>query len=223
MATTEEQELMAKIGNLAGKINRHKAQQYIPNLGKAFSATFPASLVTDAHNIDPNHPSRTPYHRAAPYPSTSYRGSTRNRYRNKTLVLNGQTGSAQPADVNAASTPTNPSWVTKTDRHMQLINSTIYEKEAQSRTNAIEQTHRHRQLQKDNQEKAKFVNFARQHATYATAPPSSTSGSTSASRFEITVDGIRFNVLKDGNKLVKLPGNYMPSILRELDCLTRYR
>lgn len=34
MTTTEEQELMAKIGNLAGKINRHKAQQHGPSFGK---------------------------------------------------------------------------------------------------------------------------------------------------------------------------------------------
>ena len=35
MATPEEQELMAKIGSLAGKINRHKAQKQSPNSGKS--------------------------------------------------------------------------------------------------------------------------------------------------------------------------------------------
>ncbi|EMR69648.1 putative ccch zinc finger protein [Eutypa lata UCREL1] len=93
---------------------------------------------------------------------------------------------------------------------MQLINSTVYEKEAQSRSNAIEQTHRHKQLQKDNQEKAQFANFARQHAINATAPPSSMPGSGPASRFEILIDGISFQVLKGGNKLVKLPGDINP-------------
>ncbi|KAK7754074.1 hypothetical protein SLS62_003920 [Diatrype stigma] len=192
MSTTEEQELMAKIGNLAGKINRHKAQQYSPS-------------------FDPQHPSRAPssYHRPAPYPSAGYRGPARNRYRNKTLVLNGQPGSSQSVDASAAANPSNPSWVAKTDRHMQLINSAVYEKEAQSRSNAIEQTHRHRQLQKDNREKAKFVNYARQHAINATAPPS-VPGSGPVPRFEITVDGIPFQVLKAGNKLVKLPGDVNP-------------
>lgn len=92
---------------------------------------------------------------------------------------------------------------------MQLINSAVYEKEAQSRSNAIEQTHRHRQLQKDSREKAKFVNYARQHAINATAPPT-VPGSGPVSRFEITVDGMQFQVLKAGNKLVKLPGNCVP-------------
>ncbi|RYP73728.1 hypothetical protein DL771_003441 [Monosporascus sp. 5C6A] len=169
MATSEEQELMAKIGSLASKINRHKAQQHNTNFG--------------------------------------YHGPGRNRYRNKTLVLNGQSGSAQSVDANAASNSTSSSWVSKTDRHLQLINSAIYEKEAQSRSNAIEQTHRHRQLRKDNREKSKLANFARQNANHAAA---SSSASASAPKFEITIDGIHFHVLKGGNKLVKFPGDVNP-------------
>ncbi|RYP38144.1 hypothetical protein DL767_002661 [Monosporascus sp. MG133] len=169
MATSEEQELMAKIGSLASKINRHKAQQHNTKFG--------------------------------------YHGPGRNRYRNKTLVLNGQSGSAQSVDANAASNSTSPSWVSKTDRHLQLINSAIYEKEAQSRSNAIEQTHRHRQLQKDNREKSKLANFARQNANHVAA---SSSASASAPKFEITVNGIHFHVLKGGNKLVKLPDDVNP-------------
>ncbi|RYP51446.1 hypothetical protein DL768_003232 [Monosporascus sp. mg162] len=169
MTTSEEQELMAKIGSLASKINRHKAQQHNTNFG--------------------------------------YHGPGRNRYRNKTLVLNGQSGSAQSVDTNAASNSTSPSWVSKTDRHLQLINSAIYEKEAQSRSNAIEQTHRHRQRQRDNREKSKLANFARQNANHVAA---SSSASASATKFEITVDGIHFHVLKGGNKLVKLPGDVNP-------------
>lgn len=212
MASTEEQELMARIGNLAGKINRHKAQQFSPNLGKEYSSTFlqlfiVTFFIIKTNNIDPHQSSRAPYHRPAPYHSAGYRVPARNRYRNKTLVLNGQSGSTQSPDASLATNLTNPSWVTKTDRHMQLINSAVYEKEAQSRSNAIEQTHRHRQLQKDNREKAKLVNFARQHTNNATAPPSSVPGSGLASRFEITIDGIGFQVLKGGNKLVKLSGN----------------
>ncbi|RYO73958.1 hypothetical protein DL764_011032 [Monosporascus ibericus] len=167
MATSEEQELMAKIGSLASKINRHKAQQHNTKFG--------------------------------------YHGPGRNRYRNKTLVLNGQSGSAQSVDANAASDSTSPSWVSKTDRHLQLINSAIYEKEAQSRSNAIEQTHRHRQLQRDNREKSKLASFARQNANHVAA-----SSSASAPKFEITVDGIHFHVLKGGNKLVKSPGDVNP-------------
>ena len=180
---------MAKIGSLASKINRHKAQQHNTN-------------------FDPHHPSRAShYHRVAPYPSVGYHGAGRNRYRNKTLVLNGQSGSAQSVDANAASNSTSPSWVSKTDRHLQLINSAIYEKEAQSRSNAIEQTHRHRQRQRDNREKSKLANFARQNTNHVGA---SSSASASAAKFEITVDGIHFHVLKGGNKLVKLPGDVDP-------------
>ncbi|KAL7627412.1 hypothetical protein AAE478_001605 [Parahypoxylon ruwenzoriense] len=198
MSTPEDQELMEKIGKLAGRINRHKAERDGSNSGTG-----------------PNYASRAS-HRTAPYPRGGYRGG-RGRvlptYRNRTLVLNsGQarpTTDAKDGADEQSSDPSTPSWVTKTDRHMQLINSTVYEKETQQRANAIEQTLRHKQSQRNNREKAAFMNSILQSGAGggAIGIPNTP---TSASRYEVVVDGIRFNVVQQGSKLVKAPGDVNP-------------
>lgn len=153
---------------------------------------------------------RASYHRVTPYPPRgSYRGR-RGRgalptYRNKTLVLNGQYKPATDTgeSTDETSNPTTPSWITKTDRHMQLINSSVYEKETQQRANAMEQTLRQKQAQKNTHEKAVFMNSMLQSGVIAT--PSNSNLPSSASQYEITVDGIRFHVVQHGSKLVKAP------------------
>ncbi|KAI1386205.1 uncharacterized protein F4822DRAFT_409280 [Hypoxylon trugodes] len=196
MSTSEDQELMAKISKLAGQINRHKAQR-------------------GGLNSDPHHSSRASYHRTAPYPPRGgYRGGRgRNlpTYRNKTLVLNGQTRPATDVDESATESadPTTPTWVTKTDRHMQLINTSVYEKETQQRTSAIEQTHRQKQIQSNNREKAIFMNSILQNGASGN-PFGASNQTTQASPYEVLVDGIRFHVVQLGSKLVKAPGDVNP-------------
>ncbi|OTA97314.1 hypothetical protein M434DRAFT_392031 [Hypoxylon sp. CO27-5] len=197
MSTPEDQELMAKISKLAGRINRHKAQR-------------------DALRSDPNHPSRASYHRASPYPS--YRGGGRGgrgrvlpTYRNKTLVLNGQSRPSADSSEGASdpSDPPTPSFVAKTDRHMQLINTSVYEKETQQRANAMEQSYRLKQFQKNNREKAAFMASMR-HGGTGGAPVGFSNTPTSASPYEVVVDGIRFRVVQQGSKLVKAPDDVNP-------------
>ncbi|KAI0844520.1 hypothetical protein F5Y00DRAFT_248573 [Daldinia vernicosa] len=195
MSTSEDQELMAKISKLAGQINRHKAQR-------------------DGVNSDPNPPSRASHYRAAPYPRGGYRGG-RGRplptYRNKTLVLNGQSRPAADTSdtANETSDPASPSWVTKTDRHMQLINTSVYEKESQQRASAIEQTHRQKQFQRNNREKTVFMNNVLQGVANV-KPVGLPSVSTPASQYEVVVDGILFRVVQQGSKLVKAPDDVNP-------------
>ncbi|KAI1379394.1 hypothetical protein F4677DRAFT_408864 [Hypoxylon crocopeplum] len=197
MSSAEDQELMAKIGKLASKINRHKAQQAGLSSGPNY------------------HSSRAPFQRFAPYPPRgSYRGR-RGRvlptYRNKTLVLNGQSrpaidsveGADEPSD------PSTPSWISKTDRHMQLINSSVFEKESQQRANAIEQTHRQKQLQGNNREKAVFMNTMLQSGASGN-PFGSSNTPVSTSQYEVVVDGIRFHIVQQGSKLVKAPNDVNP-------------
>ncbi|KAK7923151.1 CCCH zinc finger protein [Apiospora marii] len=191
MSTAEEQELMAQISNLAGRINRHKAQQ-------TGQPGYPNHAT---------HSTRGAF-RVAPYPHGSYRGVRGGRapgYRNKTLVLNGQSRPTTNAD-DSTPTPTTPngSWVTKTDRHLQLINSNVYEKESQNRANAIEQTQRNKVLRKDHAEKARLLNFLGKQPTTVVAPASNTTATPSS--YEVTVDGIRFQVTRQGSKLVRAPG-----------------
>ncbi|XXG99209.1 hypothetical protein Hte_005545 [Hypoxylon texense] len=181
MSTLEDQELMAKIGQLA----------------------------------DPNYSSRGAY-RAVPYPPRgSYRGRARApaAYRHKTLVLNGQSrpvaGTAECASE--PTDPATPSWVTKTDRHLQLINSNIYEKETQQRVNAMEQTLRLKQFQQNSREKAAFLNSVFQSGAVANGfGPGSSNVSASAAPYEVFVDGIRFLVVQQGSKLVKAPDDVNP-------------
>ncbi|KAI0020593.1 hypothetical protein F4780DRAFT_742069 [Xylariomycetidae sp. FL0641] len=197
MPTSEDQELMEKIGKLAGQINRHKAQR-------------------GGFGNGPNYATPVSHHRTAPYPSPSYRGG-RGRpgptYRNKTLVLNGQNRSPNsPTDANSAPDPANPTWVTKTDRHLQLINGAVYEKETQQRANAMEQTARQQQRLRNQREKAKVMNSLRRGAGTnmqgsANTPTASTS---STSRYEIEVDGVRFHVVQQGSKLIKAPNDVNP-------------
>ncbi|KAI8957238.1 hypothetical protein F5Y11DRAFT_340369 [Daldinia sp. FL1419] len=194
MSTSEDQELMAKISKLAGQINRHKAQR-------------------DGVNSDPIPPSRASHYRAAPYPRGGYRGG-RGRplptYRNKTLVLNGQSrAAADTGDIaNEASDPASPSWVTKTDRHLQLINTSVYEKESQQRANAIEQTHRQKQLQRNAREKAVFMSSMLQSG--ANSKSIGLPSTPTSAPYEVIVDGIRFRVVQQGSKLVKLPDDINP-------------
>lgn len=128
------------------------------------------------------------------------------QHRHRSLVLNGngaQPQAGQAADDSSAS-DSQPTWVAKADRHLQLINSSVYEKEAQARSKAIAETNQQKTKMKDDQEKAKLGAFLRTApASVATAKPASGSGA-----YELTVDGIRFIVAKDGSKLVKAPGMF---------------
>ncbi|SPN97070.1 related to YTH1 Protein of the 3` processing complex [Cephalotrichum gorgonifer] len=124
-------------------------------------------------------------------------------HRHRTLVLNG-TGTPTPENEEDVSTSTPPStWVSKTDRHLQLINSSVYEKESQSRAKAIAESSRQRTRVKDQNEKAKLESYLR--TAPAVAKPTNGPG-----LYEVTIEGMRFIVAKDGSKLVKAPGDINP-------------
>ncbi|KAI1841704.1 hypothetical protein JX265_006253 [Neoarthrinium moseri] len=190
MSTAEEQELLAQISRLEGRINRHKAAQQGPR-----HSDPPA----------PHYPSRGSY-RTAPYPRGGYRGHRAHAptYRNKTLVLNGQSRPTTGGD-SAASSDSNSSWVTRTDRHLQLINTMVFEKDTQARASAIEQTQRQKRLKKEQMEKARFLSFVQKNGDNVPSAPSNSVAA--ASKYEITVDGIRFQVTRQGSKLVRVPGD----------------
>jgi hypothetical protein len=127
-------------------------------------------------------------------------------YRNRTLILNGgsQHNQSGDADSGATSDASTSSWVTKNDRHLQLINSNVYKKDAEARTLAIEQTRRQKLAQRDKQERAKLINHLNRmvnSGVFGTANQQTTAG-----KYEIAVQGVRFVVAKNGSKLVKVPG-----------------
>lgn len=180
---------MARISNLAGRINRHKQ-----------SGGSPIAGGTNRHG-------RGSYRTAPYHPRAGYRGghgAHTPTHRNKTLVINGQN---QPTDSEANANDASPtSWVSKTDRHLQLINSAVYEKNSQNRVDAIAQTQRQNQLRKDQKEKAHIMKYMQQ-----TGNSVRSNTKAAPSQYDVFVDGIRFHVTGQGSKLVRAPGTNNPS------------
>ncbi|KAK5655431.1 hypothetical protein OQA88_5702 [Cercophora sp. LCS_1] len=205
--SAEDKELMARISHLAGKINRHKNQQ--AGLGsRASGALHHTSHRTHHPRIDGS--SGTGYANGwkgtHPYLGT-YSGA-RPVHRNRSLILNGNShqGNANNSDPGAASdASSSSSWITKNDRHLQLINSSVYDKESQARTKAIEQTRRHQQNLKDEQERIKLISHLNRVAASGPIGPPGHQHQR-PSKYEVTVEGIKFAVTKNGSKLVRVPG-----------------
>lgn len=98
---------------------------------------------------------------------------------------------------------------------MQLINTAIYDQEAQTRAKAIEETRRLRAQQKADREKAKVLKFAQY--TGAAAPVVTTAtpnaGNTRPESYKITIHDIPFQVAKGGSKLIRLSSEIVSSLL----------
>lgn len=134
-------------------------------------------------------------------------------YRNRTLVLNSATGSggdssANSEDGHGSSDKDGTAWVVRTDRHMQLINASVYEKDAQSRAKAIEQTQLQKQRLRDDHERAKLRSHLSSLAHNRRATSASGSSTVFPQTYQVVIEGIPFAVAKNGSKLVKVPGAY---------------
>lgn len=210
-----------------GQINKHKngSVSLPPPSPRAFPSTNPRPFHYNGKEEDPWRCSELikiawqPPHRGG-YASSWYnRGGRHSQvYRNKSLVLNNSTPSTPTRDTapdNVGAPPPSakrfkegPTFVSKTDRHMQLINTDIYEKEANSRAKAIADSHKQKLARRDQRERAKL----QRHFQRSTGPRASVASVTTAplSNYEVDVEGIRFRVAKNGSKLLKLPGQYCP-------------
>ncbi|OAF59152.2 hypothetical protein VC83_04152 [Pseudogymnoascus destructans] len=205
-----EQEMMTRISKLAGQINRHKNQQPASASASNFQAQPGAPYPTpnyNAHASQGRPPSRGGYSRGRGY----YRGGKPNTiHRNRTLVLNNaNTGSKADGaqDDSSGAAATAPAWVTKTDRHMQLINPAIYEKQSQDRARAIEETRKLRLKQRDDREKFKLSKHLERLSDNMAGHSANQRVAQALPNYEIIVQGIRFRVMKDGSKLAKVAGD----------------
>lgn len=213
----------------AGQINRHKSQQ-------AGAATSPAhhyhpyhcmSSRCDRSERGPNSP-QAPTNAysswgrgAGGYQARGGRGAKAAPHRHRSLILNNtanHNGGTQPAgsarpdpDSGANSDASSSSWVTKKDRHLQLINPAVYEKEAQARSKAMAESTRQKERVADDRERSKLLAHLRGGATPVT--PVGYANARPAAQYEVVVDGIRFNVAKNGSKLVKITGTCFPVLL----------
>ncbi|PWY71099.1 CCCH zinc finger protein [Aspergillus sclerotioniger CBS 115572] len=208
---TEDQDLMAKISQLAGQINRHKTQR--SQSESPYSSEIPSG----------QHVSRHVPHRGrgwAPYRGRPYaRGRHVAPHRHRTLILNNTTTSGTPGSTTPAGTMTDTDgearsatpneWVVKHDRHMQLINTSIYDKEAQARTKAIEESRQAKAHKRARVEQARVLNYAqgvgRTYSAGFAAPQVSTTAEPSA-EFQVFVNDIPFRVSRGGSKLIRVSG-----------------
>jgi hypothetical protein len=185
---TEEQELLAKIGQLAGQINQHKNQHQNP---------APPS----------NYHARHPRAGWAPYRGRGTRGRPV-AHRNRTLILNNNAADASKAEAADNATPPPAStngWVAKRDRHMQLINSSIYDKEAQARTKAIAETEKTKRETRAKAEEAKVMRYAQGVRNVHATPVAGPSGVATqpSSSYQIYIHDTPFQVVRGGSKLIR--------------------
>ncbi len=216
MSTAEDREMMERISRLAGQINRHRNQQagfvFTPparphhRISTARSHAFRART-----DVLQDTGSARGWHRGGFPHRGGHSGARMPVYRNRSLVLNGGSQQTPPGDAESGATSdaSASSWVTKTDRHMQLINTNVYKKDAQARTVAIEQTRRQKLALRDKQERAKLISHLNRVANsggFGVANPQAAP----AGKYQIDVQGVRFTVAKNGSKLVRAPGASRP-------------
>jgi hypothetical protein len=207
----------------SGQINRHKNAQNADQQSQANLYTrsnnyggMEGFTQTTDYSTDQKGPQQSTAWRPARggYSSRGYSraGRTLPVHRNRTLVLNGKTPTQGP-DTSVSNDKENPSasanntdtaWVTKQDRHLQLINTSIFEKDSQKRAKAIEQTRQQKLKQRDERETAKLI----RHLQRGNNINGTSMGVTNNNILD--VNGIRFRVTHGGSKLVKVPGEDWP-------------
>ena len=135
--------------------------------------------------------------RAAPYPPGRARAGrvVPTSHRHRSLVLNKQTNRPTDSPDENNGTGQKEAYVTKHDRHFQLINTSIYDRETQQRHKAIEETRRQKVIKKGQQEKQKIQQHIQANV------PRAANGI-----YQITINGIQFSVINDGTKLERIRG-----------------
>lgn len=194
-----------------GHINLHKTQtpsslyqnhfsDSVQNKKSSNATTYGGSIAWQSNR------------RSSPYTRPTGRAGkpASNAHRNRSLILNKTTNNSQIPKEFAESAngsimsvakseendnePLNSpmSWVTKRDRHMQLINSSIFNKETQMRNKAIDHTRRQKLFQRDLREKSKIQ---RHLAGLSKSAPTNV--------HEILINGLAFQVVNGGSKLCR--------------------
>ncbi|PYH97827.1 hypothetical protein BO71DRAFT_416741 [Aspergillus ellipticus CBS 707.79] len=205
---TEDQDLMAKISQLAGQINRHKTE-------RSHTAPLYSSEISTGQHVSRHVPSRG--RGWAPYGGRHYaRGRHVAPHRHRTLILNntaspGTPGSTTPAGATTetdgeARSATPNEWVVKRDRHMQLINTSIYDQETQARTKAMEESRKAKSQKKAHVEQARVLNYARGFGRAYPAAFTAPQVAEPSAEYQVLVNDIPFRVSRGGSKLIRVSG-----------------
>jgi hypothetical protein len=96
-------------------------------------------------------------------------------------------------------------WVAKRDRHMQLINSAIYDKETQARSKAIEETRKLREQKRTEREQAKVLRYAQGAGSALVSTPANP-----AAGHQILVNEVPFKIARGGSKLIRISSACLP-------------
>ena len=139
-------------------------------------------------------------------------------HRNRTLVMNNNNtikSEEKPGDrgvgvesandrTNLLQSPNNAgSWVSKRDRHMQLINTSVYDRVSQQRVRSLEATTDSKQRRQNAIEKARLK---RHFETAANVNGNFDKASSSSTPREIEISCIRFRLTDGGSKLMRVSG-----------------
>lgn len=92
---------------------------------------------------------------------------------------------------------------------MQLINSSVYEKETLARSKAMEETRKFKEQRRAEREQAKVLRYAQGpgSAAMVSTPANPTAG------HEIMVNDVAFRVARGGSKLIRISSAYLPCVL----------
>lgn len=206
---------------IIGRINIHKTHTH-SDLPHQPGPVRPSTVPT--FNRETRHAGTGSWNptRVAPYTRIEHRGRINGPRRHRTLVLNvtGQRkpsarAGQQPASVVAAqstvpedtapateSGPPPASWVSKRDRHMQLISSTIYDKDTENRNKAMRESRRQNAFQAQHIEKAKI----QRHLQALNHGQPSDSSSVAPAAHKVYINGLSFIVENGGSKLLRVLG-----------------
>ncbi|KAL8890848.1 MAG: hypothetical protein Q9215_002074 [Flavoplaca cf. flavocitrina] len=208
---SEDQELLARIGQLAGQINLHKTQPSSSQTTALEQANARSSGSSALRGRTAWKPQRPAPYQVAPGRG---RGAYRPYSRNRSLVVNkgaGQSPSPRSLDpstsVSTEETPqTESAYVTTTGRHKQYINASVLAKVTEQRKRAIEESQQLKMQKHDQWERQRLQRYVA--ALDAEQSKSLAQGSqhTSGKTHEINIDGLRFQVLNGGSKLVRIVG-----------------
>jgi hypothetical protein len=103
------------------------------------------------------------------------------------------------SEGHSAPTSIGNGWVAKRDRHMQLINSAIYDKETQARSKAIEETRRLKEQKRTEREQAKVLRYAQGSGAALVSTPANPSAG-----HQILVNEVPFKIARGGSKLIRI-------------------
>jgi len=230
---TEEEELQARIASLSGRINLHKQQEQASRSTPPFSSNgtgpgsragrLPLGTTDEFEGYGRGSQGWAPQ-RGTPYGYPRSRGSRGAApvHRNRTLVLNTANNNSTPDVSNASTDPVprsstsspgnfDPSgnFVVKRDRHMQLINASVYDKISQQRAKEMEESSMRKRQERNYGEKATLNSHFNRPPAQGYRPGVPTGVSPGQQPHQITVGSTVFNVVDGGSKLLR--------VSRELD------